>query len=83
LICAAQSPAHFHDDFLSSVATKMLLAIDETYWDATARKLKLPADGLRWLVARQNALIQTKLTGEPASWQYTLLPQDGAQRRAA
>jgi hypothetical protein len=83
LICAAQSPAHFHDDFLSSVATKMLLAIDETYWDVTARKLKLPAEGLRWLVARQNALIQTKLTGEPASWQYTLLPQDGAQRRAA
>lgn len=41
LICASQSPTHFSEDFFSNVATKVLLGVDQMYWDNLVRKMKI------------------------------------------
>lgn len=63
LICASQSPAHFADDFVSSVATKIILGIDEMYWQGATRKLNLSLDALEWVRPRKSLLLQIKTSG--------------------
>jgi DNA helicase HerA-like ATPase len=60
LICASQSFAHFSDDFLGSAATKIVLGIDEMYWDKTIRQLKVSKELLDWITPRRSALITMK-----------------------
>lgn len=67
LICASQSPTHFSDDFLSNVATKMILGIDQMFWDQSVRKLKLDEDSLAWIVAKKSLLLQMNSSGETAT----------------
>lgn len=62
LICASQAFTHFTDDFLSSVGTKIVLGIDEMYWDKTARQLNMKREWLEWITPRKTALIQMKRT---------------------
>ena len=64
LFCASQSPTHFSDDFLSNVATKIILGIDQMYWDQTARKLKLDVEALGWIISHQRILMQMNNKGE-------------------
>lgn len=69
LICAAQSPEHFSQDFLSSVASKIVLGIDETFWDVSRKKLNLSKDKLQKVQMHRNLLFQTKMKGEAkAEW---------------
>ena len=60
LACASQSPTHFSEDFLSNVATKILLRLDEMYWDGSIRKLKIDAKTLRYIVPRKTMAVQIK-----------------------
>lgn len=60
LVCASQAFTHFSDDFLASVATKMILGIDELYHDKTCRQLQLKRDWLNWISPRRSALISMK-----------------------
>lgn len=60
LVCASQSPTHFSEDFLSNVATKILLRLDEMYWDGSIRKLKIDAKTLRYIVPRKTMAVQIK-----------------------
>ena len=62
LICASQAFTHFTDDFLSSVGTKIVLGIDEMYWDKTARQLNMKREWLEWITPRKTALVQMKRT---------------------
>lgn len=64
LFAASQSPTHFSDDFLSNVSTKIILGIDQMYWDNTVRKLKLDLAALEWLVPHKRLLIQLNNKGE-------------------
>jgi hypothetical protein len=64
LIAASQAPNHFTEDFLTSVGTKVVLAIDEMFWDGTSRKLKLDTKALEWIKPRQTCSIQLKSTLE-------------------
>ncbi|WP_052808074.1 ATP-binding protein [Methyloterricola oryzae] len=64
LICASQSPTHFSEDFLSNVATKLILGIDEMYWDGSVRKLKIDLRTLQYIVPRRTLAAQIKTSGE-------------------
>lgn len=63
LVCASQSPTHFSEDFLGNVATKLLLGIDEMYWDGAVRKLKIDMRTLQYIIPKRTLAAQIK-TGD-------------------
>lgn len=67
MIAASQSPTHFPDDFMASVATKVILGIDEMYWDGAARKLRLKKEDLAWITPQKTMLVQLKQRAETRS----------------
>lgn len=69
LYCASQSPSHFSDDFLSSVATKIVLGIDEMYWPSATKKLRTTLNELKSIKPRETILVQTKVLSESTHWQ--------------
>lgn len=81
---ARASPTHFTDDFVSSVATKVILGIDEMFWDKANRQLKLPAELLPWIKLQQTMAVQIKEKGEARNiWQWVLIPQQKSMAQAA
>lgn len=64
LFAASQSPTHFSDDFISNVSTKIILGIDQMYWDGTVRKLKMEPKALDWIVPHKSMIIQMSNKGE-------------------
>lgn len=64
LFAASQSPTHFSDDFISNVATKIILGIDQMYWDGTVRKLKIEQGALEWIIPHQRLVCQMSNKGE-------------------
>lgn len=81
LICASQSFTHFTDDFLASVATKLILGIDEMYWEKMARQLQIKKEWLEKIVLQRVALVQIKRRVGPEDptskikWYFAALPQ--------
>jgi DNA helicase HerA-like ATPase len=69
LVCASQSPTHFSEDFLSNVATKILLRLDEMYWDGSVKKLKIDLKTLKYIVPQKTIAIQIK-TSDAASARF-------------
>jgi hypothetical protein len=63
LICASQNPTHFSDDFLSCVATKIILGIDEMYWRPSSIKMRISEEYLKWIRLTKTAMIQIKNKG--------------------
>ena len=64
LICASQSPTSFSDDFVSNVGTKIILGIDQMFWDGSIRKLRMDQKALEWIIPHQRILIQINNKGE-------------------
>jgi DNA helicase HerA-like ATPase len=64
LFCASQSPTHFSEDFLSGVATKVLLGLDELFWDQAVRKMQVEKRALEWVKPQRCFIAQlaTKAT---------------------
>lgn len=58
LICASQSPTHFSEDFMSSVGTKIILGLDQMFWDGSVRKLKIEQQALEWIVPHKKMVVQ-------------------------
>lgn len=74
LICASQSPEHFPNDFVASVATKIVLGIDEQYWRSAANKMRLKEEALAWINSQVTMLVQFKMKGETKNdWQWTVI----------
>lgn len=72
LICASQSPTHFPEDFISSVSTKIILGIDESYWRGSVTKMRVTEDALAWIKLRKTMLVQMKRSGETRNeWLWT------------
>jgi hypothetical protein len=65
LICASQSFTHFTEDFLGSVATKLVLGIDEYYWPKTTKQLQLKTENLAWIIPRERGLVTIKRKTNP------------------
>ena len=64
LFAASQSPTHFSDDFISNVSTKIILGIDQMYWDGSVRKLKVELKALEWIVPQQKLIMQMNNLGQ-------------------
>lgn len=64
LFAASQSPTHFSDDFIANVATKIVLGIDQLYWDGTVRKLKIDQNALEWIIPHKRLITQMSNKGE-------------------
>lgn len=67
LWCASQSPTHFTDDFLSNVGTKIILGLDEMYWEGAMRKMKIEKRALEWIVPQRSMVVQLSNRGETRS----------------
>lgn len=64
MICASQNPLHFSEDFISNVSTKIILGIDQLFWDQTVRKMKVDMEALEWIVPHKKIIIQLNNRGE-------------------
>lgn len=64
IVVASQSYSHFPDDLIANLAIKIVLAIDESFHDATARKLKIEPKRLTYIKPRHSCLIQLKSKGD-------------------
>lgn len=74
LFAASQSPTHFSDDFVANVSTKIILGIDQMYWDGTVRKLKLDTKALEWIVPTRSLLMQMNNRGQTKNdWLWVAL----------
>lgn len=49
LVCASQSPTHFSEDCFANVATKVVLGVDQMYWDNLVRKMKIEGGALKYV----------------------------------
>ena len=73
LFCASQSPTHFSEDFISNVGTKIILGIDQTFWNGSVQKLKIEQSALEWIVPHKKMVIQINNKGElrnKFTWTY-------------
>jgi hypothetical protein len=74
LVCASQSPTHFPEDFIASVATKVILGIDEMYWRGSATKMRVSEEALAWIRPQRSMLVQLKTRGDTKNdWRWTLV----------
>lgn len=77
LICASQAPTHFSDDFLANVGTKIILGLDQMYWDSSMRKLKIDMSIMENVVAQKVMAAMLNNKGETRSaFQLVLLTPD-------
>ena len=77
LICASQAPTHFSDDFLANVGTKIILGLDQMYWDSSMRKLKIDMSIMENIVAQKVMAIMMNNKGETrTAFQLVLLTPD-------
>lgn len=58
LCCASQSPTHFSEDFMSSVGTKIILGLDQMFWNGSVQKLKIEQQALEWIVPHKKMVVQ-------------------------
>ena len=72
LICASQSPDHFSDDFVSNVGTKIILGIDQRYWDGTMRKMKIDKTTLEFIRPRKTMAVNFSMVEELKN-QFTMV----------
>jgi DNA helicase HerA-like ATPase len=76
LVCASQSPTHFSEDFMSSVATKIILGLDQMFWDKSVSKLKMEPQALAWIVPHEKILVQINNKGDLKNkFFWTILPK--------
>lgn len=74
LVCASQSPTHFSDDFLSNVGCKMILGLDEMFWEGTIRRMRIDRAALEWIRPHRSMMVQLNHKGEARSrFIYTVL----------
>lgn len=75
LICASQSPTHFSEDFFANVATKVVLGVDQMYWDNLVRKMKIDAKSLQYIRPFHVIGVQMSNKGETKS-RFTMVRLD-------
>jgi len=60
---AGQSPASIPESLLSSTATKIILGLDESYWQHAISKLRIDPKCLEWVRAKATMAVQLKEHG--------------------
>lgn len=67
LWAANQSPANVPESLISSVGTKIVLGLDEMYWNAAVSKLRIEAKHLDWIKPHHTLAAQLKEKGSAKS----------------
>jgi hypothetical protein len=81
LWCASQSPTHFSEDFLTTVATKVLLGIDSYFWKMSATKLRCDESVLKFITPQKTCAVYMDRKGEiNAKFLGVRLPEELPQR---
>lgn len=63
LWAANQSPANVPESLISSVGTKVLLGLDEMYWNSAVQKLRTDTRLLEWIQPKHTLAVQMKEAG--------------------
>ena len=63
LIMATQSLEHFPNDIIQSSATKILLGVDITMVEKTARQLQLKKEDVKYIIPKKRGIVQVKSSG--------------------
>ena len=72
---ASQSPTQYPDALLSTVATKIVLGLDPSYWQMAQRKLKIEEKAMQWIRPREGLLASFKLRGQSVrGWEWVTTP---------
>lgn len=79
----SQSPHHFSEDFLGNVATKLLLGLDEMYWDQCVRKLKITLETLKFIKPKLTLAAQIKASGSTRNTFQQVIVAESILRAAA
>lgn len=80
LICASQSPTHFSEDFFSNVATKVVLGVDQMYWDNLVRKMKIDPKLMQYIKPFHVIGVQMSNKGETRS-RFTMVRVSNTQSK--
>lgn len=73
MIAAGQN-ANLPDDFISSLATKIVLGIDEMYWKQAEGKMNMERRLLEWIKPQQSMAVQMKTRGATKNeWRWVVL----------
>jgi hypothetical protein len=81
LVCSSQSPTHFSEDFFSNVATKIVLGVDQMYWDNLVRKMKIESKALQYVKPFHVIGVQMSNKGETRS-RFTMVRVSNKQTAA-
>ncbi|MBC8737067.1 ATP-binding protein [Paraburkholderia sp. UCT31] len=77
LWAANQSPKNVPESLISSVATKIVLGIDEGHWDSAVTKLNIERKLLDWIRGKQTMAVQMKVAGATKNrWWWVELLKD-------
>ena len=77
LVAASQSPTHFPEDFIASVATKVILGIDEMYWRGAVTKMRVEENALKWVRPQRSCLVQIKTRGQSKNdWRWVVIDRE-------
>lgn len=83
MLAASQSPKHFSEDFLSLVSAKVVLKIDESFWQYMNNKMRIPTQALRFIGFGRRMVTQIKSSeSKDGSNDYRLVivPEDGKKK---
>lgn len=73
-ILAANQNAALPDDFISSLATKVVLGIDEMYWKQAVSKMRIEERLLEWIRPHRTMAVQMKEKAATKSdWRWAVL----------
>ena len=74
-ILAASQTASFPDSFISSLATKVILGIDEMYWKTSVAKMRIDEKLLGWVKPKRTLAVQMKeSSATKTEWKWVVMP---------
>lgn len=72
---ASQSPTHYPEALMSSMASKVVLGLDPGHWNKASSMLQMSPKDLKWIRARETLLVKLKLQGQSdQQWCRTTTP---------
>lgn len=75
LWAANQTPARIPESLTSSVGTKVVLGLDEMYWNEAVSKLRIETNLLKWIAPRKTMGAQLKEAGSTKNrWWWVNIP---------
>jgi hypothetical protein len=72
LIVSGQEPTAFPESVMSSIATKIVLGVDEAFWGHLLRKMRMSEELIKWIKLKQTIAVQLKEEGATRNeWRWT------------